>query len=161
MLYATHKENCLHTPKIVLVSGEQLVHQSFVDRIALRVAKRFRDESMARRVANRAILAKGDRVLVKNKNEKLVRVKPETLKKEPGKYQIVRKVPGRNPDGKPYIHKDKLPEPPKLPKPPLPDPMPKPKKRPKPPKPVKVPEPPKPKAKKPAPGQPGWKPTQR
>lgn len=115
---------------------------------------------MALRVASR-VEAKQERVLVKTKGDKLVRVKPETLKEQPGRYQLVRKEPARNPEGRPTLHKDKLPEPPELPKPALPDPGPKPKKLDKPPKPVPVPKPAKPKAKKPAPGQDGWKPTQR
>ena len=130
-----------------------------MDKLARRVALRVLDEALTRRVATR--VAKQERVLVKTKGDKLVRVKPETLKEEPDKYQLVQKEPGRNPDGRPTLHKDKLPEPPELPKPALPDPGPKPKKLDKLPKPVPVPKPPKPKARKPLPGQPGWTPTQR
>lgn len=129
-------------------------------KIASRVAARFRDETLARRVASR-FAGKQDRVLVKNKNDRKVLVKPETLKQRPGDFEVLHKVPGRNPHGRPDYKKDKLPEPPKLPKPPLPDPPPRPKKPKKPVKPVPVPEPPKPKGKKPAPGQPGWTPRQR
>lgn len=130
-------------------------------KIASRVAARFRDETAARRVALR-FAARQDRVLVKNKHTKrIVHVKPETLKERPHDFEVLQKVPGRNPGGRPDYHKDKLPEPPKLPKPALPDPLPRPKKPKKLPKPVPIPEPPKPKGKKPAPGQPGWTPRQR
>jgi hypothetical protein len=132
-----------------------------VEKLARRIYERFRDEAMAYRVASRVLVSKGDRVLVKNKNDKTVLVKPETLKEEPGKYHIIREVPGRPPNGKPRYHKDPLPRPPALPKLPLPDPMPRPKKPKKLPTPVKIPEPPEPRRKKPAPGQKGWKPDHR
>lgn len=134
---------------------------SVVEKVAERVARRYLDEQIALRVASR-FAGKQDRIIVRNrKTKKVVQVKPETLKERPGDFEIIRKEEGRNPGGKPDYHKDKLPEPPKYPKRPLPDPMPRRKKPPRPKKPLKIPEPPEPKKRKPLPGQKGWKPSQR
>lgn len=133
----------------------------YVDKTAIQVYERFRDETMAHRIAAKILISKGERILVKNKDDKKVLVKPETLKEKPDEYHIIREIPGRPPNGKPTYHKDKLPMPPTPKKRPLPDPLPRPKKPKKLPTLVKIPEPPKPRAKKPAPGQKGWTPDQR
>jgi hypothetical protein len=126
--------------------------------------------SLSGRVVSRFVQGKGKKhpewVKVRNEDDVVTRVAPDTLKEEPGKYEKVPKNepverggirPPRKPQKpqKPHYHKEHLPHPQ------WPDPRPLPKKPPQPPKLVKpvkkvpVPVPPEPET-QPKPKPPGW-----